>query len=197
MRKWPAAASLILAVSLTLAAARQPVAAPPPQQAASATPPDVRIESYQDVSVRAGPGTEYDRVGALIPGQVAPILGRSPDGQWLLIVYIGGPKNEGWVYQPFVRVVGDLPSIVTVTPAPTPTLPPTSTPEFLGTLAPATPGGDARPPTFTAPAPLVQPTLLPAQGVRESGSFPTAVLIIVLYVLGTIGGVVSLLRLRS
>jgi pimeloyl-ACP methyl ester carboxylesterase len=51
--------------------------------------------------------------------------------------------------------------------------------------------------TFTPPAVQARPTLLPAQGVREGAAFPPAVLIIVLFVLGSFGGILSLLRFRS
>lgn len=164
------------------------------QQASSATPPPVRVEIYQQTNVRSGPGTMYDQVGVMIPGQVGEVLGRSPDSTWLKIVLIGAPDNSGWVFRDFVNLVGELPNIPTLEPPPTPTLPPTSTPEFL-----STPSGLVSPapnalPTYTAPAPVVRPTLLPVQGTRDVVSLPPAVLIIVLVVLGTFGGMVSLMR---
>ena len=176
-----------------------PVAmAAPPRQAASPTPPEIRVEAYQDVNVRAGPGTDYDPVGKLIRGQSGAILGRSPDSSWLKIVYIGGPENTGWVFKDLVRVIGDVPSMPTIIPPPTPTLPPTLTPalaasEGSATLAPE----DGRLPTFTAPAPVIRPTLLPVQNTGEGLAFPPALLILVLFALGTFGGLVSLLRMRS
>jgi hypothetical protein len=157
------------------------------------------IEVYQDVTVRGGPGTYYDRVGLLIPGQSSPVLGRSPDNAWLKIAYVGAPNNEGWVFRDFVRLVGDDPNMPTILPPPTPTLIPTPTPPLdavLGAGSP-TPNPNAnRPPTFTPPAPHVRPTLLPAQGLGPSGGFPPAVIIAVLFVLGSFGGVLSLFRSR-
>ncbi len=191
-------ATVCAVVALLLFTASLPVPAAA-QQAASATPPELRVEIYQDVNVRNGPGTMYDLIGVLIPGQSSAVLARSPDSAWLKVTYIGAPDGTGWVFRDYVNLVGDLPSIPTVVPPPTPTLPPTTTPELFGTPE----GGATQPaqanflPTYTPPAPIVRPTLLPVQGTRQAVSFPPAVLIIVLFVLGTFGGLVSLMRQRQ
>lgn len=178
----------------------QPAAAAPPAQAATPTLPTERVEIFQDVNVRSGPGTVYDQVGVLVPGQTSAILGQSPDHTWIKIEYIGGPENTGWVWAEFVRVIGDNANIATVIPPPEPTLRPTTTPEPGATSGPLPIGTQAVPdtrlPTFTAPAVQARPTLLPAQGVRDGAAFPPAVLIIVLFVLGSFGGILSLLRFR-
>ena len=70
----------------------------------------------------------------------------------------------------------------TVTPTPSQTRTPTAT--FI------------RLPTFTPPALIVRPTLLPAQGARQAGGVPPALIIISLFVLGALGGLASLLRRR-
>lgn len=175
--------------------------AAPMAQVDTPTQPAWRADAFEfDVTVRSGPCTCYDQVGLLIPGQSSQILGRSPDNQWLQIVYLGGPSNTGWVFRDFVRVVGDLPSMPVIEPPPTPTLPPTplplpgSTPRPGGVVT-RDPNAN-RLPTFTAPASNAQPTLLPVQGVAETAGFPPALLISLLFVLGTVGGFVSLLRLR-
>ncbi|MCC6191449.1 MAG: SH3 domain-containing protein [Anaerolineales bacterium] len=179
---------------------------PPHASAAAAvqvetnTPPPWWVEIFEDVNVRAGPGTDYDWIGTLIPGQTSEVLGRSPTGAWLKIRYIGGPDNTGWVLRDFVRVMGDAPNLPTIVPPPTPTLPPTTLPGLSDPGAAGvtvTPDPNAnRLPTFTPPALEIRPTLLPAQGQRVTSGFPPAVLIIVLFVLGTFGGMVSLLRRR-
>ncbi|MCC7360003.1 MAG: SH3 domain-containing protein [Anaerolineales bacterium] len=171
-------------------------AAPPPQ---AGTPSPWTVEIYQDVTVRAGPGTEYDRVGVLIPGQTSDVIGRTPTGVWLKIVYLGGPDNAGWVLREFVRMVGDDPNLPTIIPPPTPTLPATSTLDFSAIFATDEPTADpaaGRLPTFTAPAPEVRPTLLPAQGVQINTGFPPAILIGVLFTLGAFGGLLTLVRRR-
>jgi uncharacterized protein YraI len=195
-----ALALIVLAMSARAAAAAT-VAAPLPRQALTPTLPANRVEIFADVNVRAGPGTDYDQVGVLIPGQTSPIVGRNPEGTWFEIEYVGGPNGTGWVFKDLVRVVGDLNTMPTVIPPPTPTLVPTTTPvagatqgteSFASTATPAA----NRLPTFTAPAAIAMPTLLPAQGISAGGAFPPAVLIIVLMVLGAFGTMLSVLRLR-
>jgi hypothetical protein len=190
--------------SFAVAGSRVEVAAPPGQAATETQPPN-RVEILDtgagDVNVRAGPGTDYDHVGVLVPGQTSPILGRNPAATWYEIEYIGGPNGVGWVSGDVVHVVGDVNTMPTIVPPPTPTLPPTTTPlpdTTQGSVfdSTATPNAN-RLPTFTAPAAVALPTLLPAQGVSTGGAFPPAVLIIVLLVLGTFGILVSLLRLRQ
>jgi hypothetical protein len=176
------------------------LAANPPPQAGNPTASPWQVDIYQDVTVRAGPATEFDRVGVLIPGQTSDIIGRNPTGDWLKIVYLGGPDNAGWVLREFVRVVNDDPAIPTIIPPPTPTLPATTTPDFGAVLAtddaPTENAGAGRLPTFTPPAPEVRPTLLPAQGLTVNSGFPPAILITVLFVLGGFGGVLTVFRTR-
>ncbi len=160
--------------------------------------PPLRAEAYdQDVNVRGGPGTDYDRVGTLVRGQSGAILGQAQMTHlWLKIQYVGGPDNTGWVAQDVVKVFGDLSQVPTVLPPPTPTLPLVPTLALTTTLEAAATPASTRMPTFTAPAPVAHPTLLPVQGVREDSGFPPAIFIISLFVLGVFGGLVSLLRRR-
>jgi uncharacterized protein YraI len=190
----------LLTVAVAGARAGDALAAPA-AQAATSTLPANRVEVFQDVNVRAGPGTDYDQVGVLISGQTSPIIGRSSEGTWFEIEYVGGPDNTGWVFRDLVHVVGDLNTMPTIVPPPTPTLRPTTT-AVPGAAQGPTPIVTGSPPadrlaTFTPPAAVALPTLLPAQGISSGGSFPPAVLIIVLLVLGTFGGLLSLLRLRK
>ncbi len=174
------------------------LAAPPPQ-AGNPTPSPWRVDIFQDVTVRSGPGTVFDRVGSLIPGQTSDIIGRTPAGDWIKIVYFGGPDNAGWVSRELVRVIGDDPNIPTILPPPTPTLPPTTTPDFgsiLSTDQPTANPDAGRLPTFTPSAPEIRPTLLPAQGVVINSGFPPAILITVLFVLGGFGGILTVFRGR-
>lgn len=192
---------ILLLGALLVAVSRQPVLAAPGAQAPTFTPPPVRVEvsiEQGDVNVRAGPGSEYDRVGQLIPGQTGAILARTANSRWLLIEYIGGPDNQGWVVRDFVRVIGELTNVPIATNIPpTPTRQATRTSEFPSTDVPATEDPNlGRPPTFTPPGPFVRPTLLPATGVASSIGVPPALIILTLFALGTFGLVVSLLRLR-
>lgn len=186
----------LAALSLSAPAVRSAVAAPPAQ----ATAEGVRVEVFEDVNVRAGPGTDYDLIGKMIAGQAEAVLGKATNGQflWLKVVYFGGPENTGWVLSGLVRVVGDVQAVPDLGLPPTPTRPATATLEVF-VEATTTPGPDAgRPPTFTPAAPSVRPTLLPVQGVASgSGAFPPALAIIVLFVMGVFAGLVSLVRSRG
>jgi hypothetical protein len=115
----------------------------------------VRLDQDQ-INVRSGPGTSYEKVGVLIAGQQAPAKGRSVAGEWLLIEYPGIPGGLGWVYAPLVGITpGNIP-IVEPPPTPTPlyttTIDPTLAAQFIVTAAPT------RLPTYTEAAPITIPT---------------------------------------
>ncbi len=115
----------------------------------------VRLDQDQ-INVRSGPGTSYEKVGVLIAGQQAPAKGRSVAGEWLLIEYPGIPGGLGWVYAPLVGITpGNLP-IIEPPPTPTPlyttTIDPTLAAQFIVTAAPT------RLPTYTEAAPITIPT---------------------------------------
>ncbi len=190
-------------VAITALLALQPAASAAPRfQAATPTLPVPRVEviSVDGANVRNGPGTDYDLVGKMIKGQYAPVLGQALNGadQWFKVEYFGGPDNTGWVYVGTTQLIGELSAITTLEIPPTPTRPPTPTLSGLEDLT-ATPNPDAnRLPTFTPPALIVRPTLLPAQGVPTGGgAFPPALAIIILFVLGVFAGGISLLRSRG
>jgi hypothetical protein len=194
-QQWARLALIGLALAGVLRAV-WPAQAAPPRQSSTPTPPENRIEAFEGATVRNGPGTYYDRIGVLVAGETAQVLGRSPDNQWVQIVYASGEDNTGWVYVPNVRLVGDPLAIPSVEPPPTPTLPATPTSDLaLPIVASLTPA-DNRLPTFTAPAPEIRPTLRPVPGVSSTVAFPPALLIIALFVLGTFAGLLSLMRNR-
>ncbi len=51
------------------------------------------------LNVRSGPGAQFVPVTTLAGGAELPVLGRTPDGVWLLVQ---GPFGQGWVNQEFV-----------------------------------------------------------------------------------------------
>lgn len=174
--------------------------AAPYLQAATATLPPLYIQAFEDVNVRAGPGTEYDMVGKLILGQTSPVLGQVVYGQivWVQIEYIGGPNNTGWVWKDLVLLKGDLILAPILTPLPTPTRFPTTTPGPDTPQNTPTPDPNAgRLPTYTPPAAVARPTLLPDAGTTASRSFPSALIIISLVVLGGFGLLISFIRQRA
>jgi len=79
-----------------------PTLVAPPQQASS----DIYVTAYRRVNVRTGPGTDFDILGALVPGQTADIIGTSGDtNEWLQINFNGEP---GWIAYFVVTVSGEL-----------------------------------------------------------------------------------------
>ena len=78
--------------------AQTPVAAPGSSGAGQA--PATAIATIgEDVNVRSGPGTEYDRMGGATAGETYTITGKSADGAWWQIDFAGQP---GWINAPFV-----------------------------------------------------------------------------------------------
>ncbi|NTW99822.1 MAG: SH3 domain-containing protein [Geobacteraceae bacterium] len=145
-------------------------------------------------NLRAGPNTlGYDVVGVLLVGQQVPALGRSPGGSWIMVAYPGAPGGAAWVFSDLVEVKGSLPIVQpppTVTPQTTPTLDPTLVAQFEVDIQPT------RLPTYTAPPPMVLPTLGSDVPQTLSGRIPVALLIIGLGVLGIFGLLISFLRNR-
>jgi hypothetical protein len=143
-------------------------------------------------NLRAGPNTlGYDVVGVLLVGQQVPALGRSPGGNWIMVAYPGAPGGTAWVFSDLVEIKGSLPIVeppATVTPQTTPTLDPTLVAQFELDMQPT------RLPTYTAPPPLVLPTVGSDIPQTISGRIPVALLIIGLGVLGLFGLLISLLR---
>lgn len=158
------------------------------------TPEGPVIVVPDQVNVRLGPGTNYEKVGVLIAGQEVPALGRTPGGLWIQIVYPGVPGNIAWVYAPFVVLDTAQQLLPIIEPPPTPT--PRMTPTIDPTLAAQFNLGEAPPtrlPTFTPAEPVIQPTfeLEQVEGVR---GIPPILAILGLLVVGLFGTVVSFLR---
>jgi hypothetical protein len=156
--------------------------------------PYIIVNSDQDqINVRSGPNVANDKIGVLLSGQKAPALGRYD--VWILIEYPGVPGGQGWVYGSLVSLFGgEVPEVEppsTPTPLYTMTIDPTLAAQFIITIEPT------RLPTFTPPAPLVNPTL----PVEDTGSvvmskLPVGMIIIGLAILGAFFGLLSLLRGR-
>jgi len=79
-----------------------PEASVPPLQATS----NLYVTAYRRVNVRTGPGTDFDVLGALVPGQTADIIGSSGDAnEWIQIDFNGEP---GWLAYFVVNISGEL-----------------------------------------------------------------------------------------
>jgi uncharacterized protein YraI len=88
--------------------ANPPVAPPtnvPPAEAPTLTATVVvgptvctpQITANTAANVRFGPGTGFNIVGSLNPGQTATIDGKNTEGTWWYIVYATAPGGHGWV----------------------------------------------------------------------------------------------------
>ena len=154
----------------------------------------INVTYPEQINVRSGPSSYlYTAIGVLLSGQVAPALGRSPGGDWIQIRYDGVPGNIGWVYAPLVGLSANANlSIVepppTPTPATTPTIDPTLAAAFIPQFTPT------RLPTFTPSGILVIPTY---ESVGErTGGVPLGLVIVLLLLIGSFGGLISYLRGR-
>ena len=79
---------------------------------APTTPDEPLATAGGDLNVRAGPGTEYERIGGANEGEEFAITGKSSDGEWWQIDYEG---QSGWLYAPFVTAT-NAENVPVVTP---------------------------------------------------------------------------------
>ena len=155
----------------------------------------IRVNADQaQINVRSGPGThDYDIIGIMIAGQVAPAYGRSAGGSWIQVGYPGVEDGVAWVYSPLVTLIqgSDLPILEpppTSVPRVTITIDPTVAAQFVQDAPPT------RMPTFTYPPPLVVPTIESEQQPISTSQFPFGLLIAAFGIVGIFGAIFSLLR---
>lgn len=145
---------------------------------------------YDPLNVRAGPNALTEQIGVLLVGQEANAIGQY--GDWIQIEYPGAPNGIGWVFAPYVDLVGGSVPFVepppTSTPQTTKTIDPTLAAQFIITAQPT------RLPTFTEPPPLAIPTFEVENGATAPGGIPMGFVIIGLAGLGIFMGLVALLR---
>ena len=184
--------TLLLAV-LVLASV-SPTSAYSPMLQEGTPLPGPEIVVPEEVNVRSGPSTEYEKIGVLIQGQRARALGRTPGGDWIQIEYLGVPGNVAWVYSPFVVLEPAAASLPIAEP------PPTATPRATATIDPTLAAQfnldqvePTRLPTFTPASPIIQPTF-PAAETQQRGGFPPVLAIAGLLMVGIFGTVISFLR---
>ena len=155
------------------------------------TPEGVTATVYLDqpdgANLRSGPGTTYEYIGYLLPGQKVNVKGRSSGGEWLYIEYPGEPDMYAWVYAALVDLSpGELQIIEppsTPTPEVTQTINPTLAAQFITTPNPT------RMPTFTPGDRLVVPTYGDTFSSSFLGGIPAGLVIIFL---GGLGGLLAL-----
>ena len=159
------------------------------QEVVSSAQIEPYVQADEAVRVRSGPGTEYERIGQLYPGEIAPVLGQNADRSWWQIEFAGADDGLGWVSADFVTFVGNpdsvpvvgdqlptptsgqssTPALATVTPiptstgspSPTGTLEPTQTPAPTRTSVPLQTPAPTQPPTRTRQPASMTPTPIP------------------------------------
>lgn len=153
------------------------------------------VTDQEQINVRSGPALNYALIGALLPGQEVPVIGRTPGGDWVQISYPGVPGNVGWVFSVLLVIPTNttLPIIEpppTPTPQMTPTIDPTLAAQFIVEV-PAT-----RLPTFTPPPELAIPTFEPVVSSTPGSGLPMGLPIIILGAIGLFGALIAILRGR-
>jgi hypothetical protein len=81
---------------------------------------------------RTGPGKVYDRVGALLVGQIAEVVGRDYTGNYW---YIRNPSKSDsfcWLWGEYATLTGNFAALPMYTPPPTPTPMPAFEPDYDG-----------------------------------------------------------------
>jgi hypothetical protein len=81
---------------------------------------------------RVGPGRAYDRVGALLVGEVAEVFGVNPSRNYW---YIRNPDSSTgfcWLWGEYATLAGNVAALPVYTPPPTPTPTPDFTVRFAG-----------------------------------------------------------------
>jgi hypothetical protein len=68
-----------------------------------------------------GPGRVYDRVGALLVGEVAEVVGRHQNGNYWYIRNPRQPNGFCWLWGEYATVTGNFAALPIFTPPPTPT----------------------------------------------------------------------------
>jgi len=153
----------------------------------------VSIFQEETVNIRSGPNAAlYDKVGVLLPGQKAAVLGRTAGGDWVMIEYPGAPNNIGWVFTPLVDISpGEVPIVeppFTPTPNITETINPTLAAQFVTTPIPT------RLSTYTPATPLVVPTYQDFSRTSFLGNIPMGFVILILAGLGGLLALFSVIR---
>lgn len=102
-----------------------------PTSVFTSTPLIPQISVSMPTNCRVGPGKVYDRVGALLLGEVAEVAGRDPVGNYW---YIHNPDQSNgfcWLWGEYATVTGNTSVLPVYTPPPTPT----PTPNFAAFYA--------------------------------------------------------------
>lgn len=96
------------------------------------------------LNVRAGPGTNFDKLGTVVRDQTVTVLARNETGDWWLICCVTNTSTQGWVSASYLQPNFDITQLTTLVPlaqdgsAPAPTVAPTAAPAITQTVATTT-----------------------------------------------------------
>jgi len=97
---------------------------PSPTEPATAEPTltlgPAMISVSVDTNCRVGPGAIFERVGILLIGEVAPVLGRDSTGQYWYIKNPDGVPENCWVWGEYATITGNTLPLLFMTAAPPP-----------------------------------------------------------------------------
>jgi len=80
-----------------------------------------RISVSENTHCRSGPAVEYPSQGVLEVGEVAKVIGRSPEPGYWFVTSAELPKDGCWLWGEFAQVEGEVEPLPVYTPAPSPT----------------------------------------------------------------------------
>ncbi|UCC89639.1 MAG: SH3 domain-containing protein [Anaerolineales bacterium] len=109
----------------------------PPAETPASSGPSVTVDV--NLNVRTGPGTNYERIGALAEGSTVNITGRDVNSAWWQIPYPDAPGGKGWISAGY-GAASNTDGVPVVEAPPTPT-----------------PAAPTAPPTAEAPPPAATP----------------------------------------
>ncbi len=102
-----------------------PLPASPPEPSATLPAPATQAPQVRamgpPVNIRTGPDVIYPIVGGLAGDLRLDIIGISPFDSWWQVCCVNGAP--GWVFSPFVEVIGDVQAVPEVPHPPTPSAP--------------------------------------------------------------------------
>jgi len=112
-------ASPTTAATTAPAASATPAAPPTPETAATEGPVVyLTVSSANPVTVRNGPGTDYDSVGEITPGVSIQVWRKlkTDEYTWYQIQFVQSPSGYAWVREDVVTIIGNAGVVPTAEP---------------------------------------------------------------------------------
>lgn len=131
----PSLAPIIMATdtpSSTFTPTLTPTETVTPSPVFTATPLVPQISVSVATNCRVGPGKAYDRVSALLVGELAEVVGRDPSANYWLIRNPESGPEFCWLWGEFATLTGNFVNLPIFTPPPTPTPVPNFTASYGG-----------------------------------------------------------------